>query len=77
MEVIMEHQQNTRIHSIEKAIFLTRIQAEMRNMANPGEQHSDELTRLRIERNRAAKHARCAILHNNFRKDPQWTSQSY
>jgi hypothetical protein len=48
--------------SIEKAILLARLREEMRRIANSGKNQLHELTRQRIERNRAAKHARSAII---------------
>jgi len=55
----MQQQNETRILSVEKALLLARIQAELRNMEKSGKQQLHDLTRLRIERNRAARHARC------------------
>jgi hypothetical protein len=64
----MEKQQEVRALSNEAEVVAARMQEEMRGMANPGRQQHD-LTRLRIERNRAARHARCAIMrkgHSHF-----------
>jgi hypothetical protein len=58
----MQNQQEVRVLSIEKAFLMARLQEEMRGMDISCRQH--ELTRLRIERNRAARHARCAIMRN-------------
>lgn len=58
----MEKQQQARAVLNEVNVWVARIQEEMRGMESPGRQQLHDLTRLRIERNRAAKHARCAIM---------------
>jgi hypothetical protein len=58
----MEKQQEACVQSNEAEAGAARMQEEMRGMANSGRQQLHDLTRLRIERNRAARHARCAIM---------------
>jgi len=58
----MEKQQEARVPSNQTGVGMARMQEEMRGMENSGKQKLHDLTRLRIERNRAARHARCAIM---------------
>lgn len=58
----MEKQQHRYAHSNESDVVMAMTQEEIRHMGNHGRQHLHDLTRLRIERNRAARHARCAIM---------------
>lgn len=58
----MEKQQEARVLSNETGVGVARMQKEMRDTANSGRQQLHDLTRLRIERNRAARHARCATM---------------
>lgn len=58
----MEKLQENRAHSNVNSRMAARMQENMRDLKNSGGQQLHELTRLRIERNRAARHARCAII---------------
>lgn len=58
----MKKQQITCVQSNEAGVLLTKIQEERRCMENSSRQQLHDLTRLRIERNRAARHARCATV---------------
>jgi hypothetical protein len=58
----MEKQQEERVLSNEAGVRMARMQEEMHGRASSGRQQLHDLTRLRIERNRAAKHARCAAM---------------
>ena len=48
--------------SNEAALRAARLQEEKRDMANFAKLQSQELAHMRIERNRAARHARCATM---------------
>lgn len=58
----MEKQQEAHVLSSEISAGVARGQEEMRSLTNSGRQQLHDLTRLRIERNKAARHARCATL---------------
>jgi hypothetical protein len=67
----MEKQVKTHVSSDETSIVMTSnetgsilngMQEEIRNMAESRKQQFHDLTRLHIERNRATRHARCAIM---------------
>ncbi len=59
----MEKQPEARVLSNENGAGVTRMQEEMRGMENSGKQQLQDISRLRIERNRVARHARCATMH--------------
>jgi len=59
----MEKQQEARVPSNQAGVGMARMQEELRGMTNSAKQQLHDLTRLRIERNRAARHARCATMH--------------
>jgi hypothetical protein len=58
----MEKQQEVHVLSSESGAGLTGMQEEMRGLTNSCRQQLHDLTRLRIERNKAARHARCAVM---------------
>ena len=58
----MEKQQAVREQSNEIRHGMAKGANETRGMANSGMPILHNLTRLRIERNRAARHARCAAM---------------
>ena len=59
----MKEQQEADVLSNETSAGMTRRQDEMRGMKDSDMQQLQDLTRLRIERNRAARHARCATMY--------------
>ena len=58
----MEKEQKSRALPGEVGFSLARIQDAMNEVAKASEQQLRDLTRLRIERNMAARHARCATI---------------
>ncbi len=59
----MKEQQAAHVPSNETSAGMTRKQEELRGMTDSDKQQLHDLTRLRIERNRAARHARCATMN--------------
>ena len=59
----MKEQQAEHVLSNETGAGMTRKQEEMCGMTGSGKQQLYDLTRLRIERNRAARHVRCATMN--------------
>ena len=58
----MEKQQEAHVLSNATGAAMARRQEEMRDIGHSGKQQLHDLTRLRIERNRAARHARCSVI---------------
>lgn len=58
----MGNLQESRAHSNVDVRVTAGAQKNMHGLQSPGWQQLHDLTRLRIERNRAARHARCAII---------------
>ena len=59
---IMEKQRDSCVLPNETGAEAARMQEEMCNVANSCRQQLEDLTRLRIERNKVARHARCAVM---------------
>jgi hypothetical protein len=57
----MEKQQKAHVLPGEVGISMATMQEERRGLANFDKQQFNDLTRLRIERNKAARHARCSM----------------
>jgi hypothetical protein len=58
----MKKQPEARVLSNENGAGMARMQEEMCAMENSGKQQLQDITRLRIERNRLARHVRCATV---------------